>query len=249
MKRSSWQLRLGAVLLALSAVLYSVHLLLFRDLRNLAFYTVMDVAFIPVSMLAVTVILSELLAQRERRSLMKKLNMVIGAFYSEVGTALLGAFAEMDEDIEALRARLLPRQDWPDDRFAEAVTAAQSHRPSLEADPSQLEELRTLLLAKRPFLLGLLENPNLLEHESFTNLLWAVFHLTEELAARGDLSASAGADLEHLAGDVARGYQLVVVEWLRYMRHLKSDYPYLYSLALRTNPLDRQARVEVGERA
>jgi len=31
-------------------------------------------------------------------------------------------------------------------------------------------------------LLGLLGNPNLLEHDSFTDLLWAVFHLMEELS-------------------------------------------------------------------
>ena len=40
---------------------------------------------------------------------------------------------------------------------------------------------------KRDFLLRLLENPNLLEHDSFANLLLAVFHLTEELAQRRDL--------------------------------------------------------------
>jgi hypothetical protein len=49
------------------------------------------------------------------------------------------------------------------------------------------------------FLLGLMANPNLLEHESFTDLLWAVFHLTDELTHREDVSALADADLEHLA--------------------------------------------------
>jgi hypothetical protein len=41
-----------------------------------------------------------------------------------------------------------------------------------------------ILLSKRDFLVALMENPNLLEHESFTDLLWAVFHLVEELAVR-----------------------------------------------------------------
>ena len=40
-------------------------------------------------------------------------------------------------------------------------------------------------------------------------------------------------------------YGLLAGEWLRYMRHLMADYPYLYSLALRTNPLDPDARPEV----
>jgi hypothetical protein len=29
------------------------------------------------------------------------------------------------------------------------------------------------------------------------------------------------------------------------MQHLKSDYPYLYSLAVRMNPMDPEARPEV----
>ena len=51
----------------------------------------------------------------------------------------------------------------------------------------QLHELREFLLAKRPFILALLQNPSLLEHDTFTDLLWAVCHLTEELECRSDI--------------------------------------------------------------
>ncbi|GEM_PF-6299397 len=44
-------------------------------------------------------------------------------------------------------------------------------------------EVRDLLISKTAFLLRLMENPNLLEHEQFTPLLMATFHLTEELRA------------------------------------------------------------------
>jgi len=30
------------------------------------------------------------------------------------------------------------------------------------------------------------------------------------------------------------------------MEHLKNEYPYLFSLAIRTNPFDPEASVEVG---
>jgi hypothetical protein len=87
----------------------------------------------------------------------------------------------------------------------------------------------------------LLENPTLLEHESFTDLLRAVFHLAEELAYREDLSQSPGTDRAHLEGDINRAYHLLVHQWLDYMEYLKMNYPYLFSLAMRTNPFDRQA--------
>ena len=92
----------------------------------------------------------------------------------------------------------------------------------------------------------LLENPNLLEHDTFTDTLWAVFHLTDELAHREDLKSLPETDVRHLSGDIDRAYKCIVAEWLEYMKHLKRDYPYLFSLAVRTNPFDPAARVEVG---
>jgi len=93
-------------------------------------------------------------------------------------------------------------------------------------------------------LLRLLENPNLLEHETFTDLLQAVFHLTEELTHREDVKQASDKDLEHLAGDIKRVYSLLVYEWVAYMEHLKAEYPYLFSLAMRTNPFDQDASPE-----
>jgi hypothetical protein len=86
-----------------------------------------------------------------------------------------------------------------------------------------------------------LENPTLLEHESFTELLRSVFHLTEELANREALTQLPDTDYQHLAGDIKRAYILLVHQWFDYMKHLKDNYPYLFSLAMRANPFDRDA--------
>jgi hypothetical protein len=94
-------------------------------------------------------------------------------------------------------------------------------------------------------MLGLLENPNLLEHDDFTELLWSVFHLIEELEYRTDLTKLPESDLDHLSVDIKRAYIHLLRQWLAYIQHLKNDYPYLFSLAARTNPLDPDARVEV----
>ena len=107
-----------------------------------------------------------------------------------------------------------------------------------------MESLKRILLENGDFVLRLLENQNLLEHESFTELLWAVSHLTEELSHRQNLQNLTDADKKHLAGDMRRAYRLLMLEWLSYMEHLKKEYPYLFSLAVRTNPFDPTASVE-----
>jgi hypothetical protein len=85
-------------------------------------------------------------------------------------------------------------------------------------------------------LLRLLENPNILEHEKFTDLLWATFHLTEELEERASFEAISDNDKAHLLHDVRRVFGYLVAEWLEYVEHLKNNYPYLFSLIVRTHP-------------
>lgn len=86
-----------------------------------------------------------------------------------------------------------------------------------------------------------LENSLLLEQEAFTEQLWAVFHVADELQCRADLAHVPGGDYRHLAGDVGRAYSALTSEWLKYMAHRLKRYPYLFSLALRTNAFDPTA--------
>jgi hypothetical protein len=63
----------------------------------------------------------------------------------------------------------------------------------------------------------------------------------EELTSRKTLTDLPETDLQHLAGDIKRAYIRLVREWLDYMKYLKNNYPYLFSLAMRTNPFDQKA--------
>jgi hypothetical protein len=100
----------------------------------------------------------------------------------------------------------------------------------------QLKPLSDFLVEKGEILLRLLENPNLLEHESFTDLLMAIFHLREELISRPEPLVVPESDAAHLANDARRAYVLLTKQWASYMLYLKKSYPYLFNLALRTNP-------------
>ncbi|MDO9556685.1 MAG: hypothetical protein Q7J82_03800 [Coriobacteriia bacterium] len=241
----SWRFRLGAILVASSAVLYLVHYLIFHDFHHIAIYTVHDIAFLPLEVLLVTMVLHELLESRSKREMLYKLNMVIGAFFSEVGTGLLGRLATFSENVEGVRDDLIVKPSWTHKEFTSAVGELRSYDFRIDAGRGDLAGLRDFLVSRRDFLLRLLENPNLLEHETFTDSLWAVFHLAEELEHRTDLSELPPSDLAHLSGDIKRAMAALAVEWVEHLEHLKDSYPYLFSLAVRTNPLDPQARVEV----
>nr|HPI98460.1 hypothetical protein [Synergistales bacterium] len=71
------------------------------------------------------------------------------------------------------------------------------------------------------------------------------YHLCMELLSRKDVGNTTETDLEHLRKDVERAYGLLCIEWVEYMKHLKTEYPYLFSFASRTNPFrkDREATI------
>ncbi|UCC11872.1 MAG: hypothetical protein JSW02_11095 [candidate division WOR-3 bacterium] len=245
MKRISWQIILGIVLVVLSAAVYIIHYLFFRDVHHILIYLVGDIAFVFIEVLLVTLIIHRLLGEREKRAMLEKMNMVIGTFFSEVGTELLVRFSRTDENRKQLVSRLSSTKDFTMRQFEIIGRELKQHSYTVHAEPDMLVDLKGFLVGKRDFLLRLLANPNLLEHDSFTNLLWAVFHLTDELSHRKDPASSSQTDLKHLSGDITRAYRLLVAEWLDYMLHLKANYPYLFSLAMRTNPFDTDATVEV----
>ena len=241
MKRPSWQLALGLALVALSAVVYLIHYFVFRDLHHIFIYLVGDVAFVFVEVLLVTLIIHRLLGEREKRAKLEKLNMVIGTFFSQVGTNLLAYLSDADPGLEDIRSELIVDGDWSEQRFSSADKRLRVYEYDIDIQKVSLPALESFLGEKREFLVRLLENPTLLEHESFTELLRAVFHLAEELAARPTLADLPDTDYHHLVGDLRRIYGLLVDQWLDYMWHLKNNYPYLFSLAMRTNPFDQEA--------
>ena len=245
MKYLNWQVLLGLSLVALSAFFYLLHYAIFRDVHHIFIYMVGDIAFVPIEVLMVTLIIHRVLSEREKRLMLKKMNMVIGAFFSEVGTELLKLLYDFDTRADTLRKYLIIDREWTKKDFSRTLQHLRSYDCGINSKISNLDNLKKFLVAKRDFLLGLLENPNLLEHESFSELLWAVFHLTEELICRDNFKELPESDGEHLSGDMKRAYVLLIVEWLEYMRHLQTDYPYLFSLAIRTNPFDPQATPEV----
>ncbi len=117
--------------------------------------------------------------RREEALRRKKLDMVTGLFFSEMGNELLKRFTRIDPEAKTLQEVL--------------------------------------------------------------KLLRALFHLRDELLHRSDLSKLPDSDRKHIEGDIVRVYNLLIFEWLRYIRYLKKSYGYLFSLAVRLNPFDPEA--------
>lgn len=253
---------LGLLILAWSLAFMAVERRSFVDAVYYTFVTVTTVGYGDIhpqsplgKMMAILIILTGtgmfgglvasmtemLLNRRERNVRREKLNMVIGAFFSEVGSTLLVYFSDLDSRVEQIKCDLVVNGDWTAAQFQSVAERIRGYDYQVDAAHVDFERLRKILTQRREFMLRLLENPALMEHELFTDLMLAVFHLTEELMHRKKIAELPASDQAHLAGDVRRIYGLLVHQWLDYLYYLKINYPYLFSLAIRTNPFDEKA--------
>jgi len=246
-KKINWLTALGISFVLLSLTTYFIHYLIFKDSTFILKYFVAQMGFLPISTLLVTVVLNRLMGRRDKLARLQKLNMVIGAFFVDVGTDLLRSLASIDLEARNYGQSLQMNTNWSKEDFQQAKRQIKDINMDKDNIPAHLLEIDAFLSAKREHLLRLLENPNLLEHESFSQLLWAIFHLTEEMAGRADLSNLSKADYAHIRGDIARVYMHLINQWVDYMENLHSNYPFLFSLAIRTNPFNPEASIEVKE--
>jgi len=239
-----WQARLGILLICCSILVYITKLTVIDNLSGTVEYIFNSFGFLFINVLLVTLVINELLSRRARNTRLEKLNMVIGIFFTEVGNDLLKRMIHADPDCHSFGSSFIMQgTDCPNETAMKK--AASVHRFQVDHNRINFVEIQDFLQEKRNFLLRLIENPVMLEHQSFTALLQAVFHLAAELGHRKDPSCLPQSDQIHLAGDISRVYRALTSEWIFYMGYLYRNYPYLFSLAVRTNPFDPSAQIEV----
>jgi len=243
MKRFIWEIILGLSLIALSLLWHSILYAIYRDINHIVLWFLTNLAFLPVSVLFVSLIIDRLMIVRDKHLKLEKLNMLIGTFFSSVGVKLLRQFFQWDSQKENISQHLMQKSEWSKKRFLELRHILQKHEYQLDIDKINLSELKIFLNPKMDCLLRLLENPHLFEHEAFTEALRSVFHLTEELNTRDSCENLPDSDRQHLVHDAKRAYASLAVHWVDYIEDLQKNYPYLFSLAIRLNPFDVNASV------
>lgn len=226
---------LVTILTTASALIYMIQYVIFRDPSNTFFYMLQDMAFLPFQAVIVSLVINRFLNITEKRRKMKKINVVISTFFVETGVEIMMSMSKFDQN-HRKECEMIKLKELMDNKGKAAKKLAEGFDYQFHVESLPLEELAVIMDQNRGFLLKLLENPNLLEHESFTDMLWSVFHVADELKTRGDLKKISKEDEKHLAKDLERAYKAMVMEWIGYINYLKVEYPYLYTIAIRKNP-------------
>ena len=249
----NWKIKLGILLLLLSFAIYTFAYFNFHEPDKVLFYIVIDLAFMPLDVLLVVIIVEGIINKKEKENILEKMDMIMSVFFSEVGTEILNKTSKLDLNIEKIHYVLDNIETWTDNDFKRFLRKFRKsdYNFDLHIDNEERQEffidLQQFLIEKRGFLIRLLENPNLMEKDTFSTLLLGFFHLDEELEKRDIGEKIPETDYIHLINDVDRVYSSLIYEWINYLHYLKVHYPYMLSLAVRTNPFNKEANIHVTE--
>ncbi len=236
MKNTTRNIIYITLLLLLSIIVYGLQLYLFfgNPYYSTLFYFLQDLAFLPVEVAMVTFIFQRFLHKQEVEKQTKKTNVIISTFFVEIGLEIITAISDCNINRDEIKEQITDMElSYKRDRGLRKDL--QCLKFQMEASPDKIGRLKGILVKKKHFLVRMLENDHLLEHDSFTDTLWAVFHVADELQMRNvdDLSDE---DIAHLCTDLNRAYRGLVEEWVLYVHHLEEEYPYLHKTAIKRSP-------------
>lgn len=234
---------IGVGLILLSLFLHYLHYALFKDLHHTLIFFVADIAFIPMDVVFTTLILDKFLENREKGQLLEKLNMLIGVFYMEVGTDLLREFTTCDKKDGCFIVNGMLDNDWENKAFKDLREYTLNYDYPVNFNIEKLIRIKYMLQEKKDFLISLIANQSLLEHETFTETLMSIMHISEELHGRCNDNI-ATYEVEHLNKDISIAYKYLTIEWSYYMEYLRDNYPQLFLKALIDNPFDKRSKDE-----
>jgi hypothetical protein len=201
-----------------------------------------DIAFIPLEVFFVSLVLDKLIEKREHQQVIKKINMLVGLFYQELGNELLSHIAAADIDLFCDNTKV--NFQWDEEKYEDLSKVIKNHSHQIDIQKIDLVEMDQIISRYQQMITNLITNPALQEHELFTDVLMSVFHLQEELKQR-PLDHLSEHDYNHLRVDIERVYRNLSIEWVEYLRYLQLEYPYLFLSAITNNPFDSRQRSEI----
>lgn len=227
MKNLKQYLFVSFILVFLSLAMFLIHYLIFGQLENTIYYSLMSLCFIPINILSVTLVFEKLVERRARLERLSKLNMLVGLFFSDMGFTLLKLIVSADDKIQSLGL------DFND--LKSCVNKLKCYDHQIVFEKINYPELKELVIGGKDILSSLISNESILEHETFANLLMSLMHLRDEIIFIKYTELTLD-DCAHLKGDLIRVYENLSFQWINYLSHLRQFYPYQYSGAIKFNP-------------
>ncbi|CEP79569.1 hypothetical protein QJR30_03560 [Paraclostridium sordellii] len=227
MKKIRYYFVISFILIALSAIMFLIHYLVFGQALNTAYYSLMNLCFIPINSLVVTIILEKLIDYRAKKDRIEKINMLVGIFFTEVGGKLMHLIIDSDKDAKNYITNF--------EDLNNIKKCLNEYDYKVDMNNIDLCSIKNILLENNNLFVTLISNENVFQHQIFTDLLMSVVHLRDEIIFM-EKDDNLELNINHLENDVIRVYKNISIQWISYLEYLNKSYPFLYNNAIRVNP-------------
>lgn len=231
-KTSSYYFHIAISLILLSVLLFAFHFLIFKNFENTMYYSTMNICFIPLNTLFVSVVFENLVNQREKKEKMSKLNMLVGLFFVEMGFEVLKILSDGDDKIEDI----LKETHFSKDLGQFLI----SYDYKLNLEVIDKDALSNLFTKNINLITTLVSNETVLDKETFFNLLIAILGFRGSLVFRNNKTFS-NKDMNNISKSLSKIYKTLVLLWYEYSDYLYSVRPNAYSGDLFINPFGKNS--------
>lgn len=227
MKKIRYYFIISFILIALSSIMFFIHYLIFGQALNTAYYSLMNLCFIPINSLVVTIMLEKLIDYRAKKDRIEKINMLVGIFFTEVGGKLMHLIIDSDKDAKNYITNF--------EDLNKIKKCLYEYNYKVDMNYIDLCAIKNILVEHNNLFVTLISNESILQHQIFTDLLMSVIHLRDEIIFM-EKDKESGFNTNHLENDVIRVYKNISIQWIFYLEYLSKSYPFLYNNAIRVNP-------------
>lgn len=232
MKNNHALKRTVIALCCLSAFIYLLQIVIFRDPSTTFFYIFQDLAFLPFSIASATLIVGAVLNEKEKNEKIASTRMLRSSFFTSAGAEMMSL---MWKGTENLDPGILKTEELTCAQTEQDIKRRQRDILAMHIPVHCTEEIYTgvknILEEKRSDLLVLSSNSRLMEAECFTDMLWGCFHLLDEFKLRGEWKDLKEEDRAHMEEDFSRVFILLLANSLENTCYLRKTYPNFYGSA------------------
>ncbi|SCJ23114.1 Uncharacterised protein [uncultured Clostridium sp.] len=227
MKKIRYYFVISFILIALSSIMFFIHYLIFGQALNTAYYSLMNLCFIPINSLVVTIMIEKLIDYRAKKDRIEKINMLVGIFFTEVGGKLMHLIIDADKDAKNYITNF--------EDLNKIKKSLYEYDYKVDMKYIDLCAIKNILVEHNNLFVTLISNESILQHQIFTDLLMSVIHLRDEIIFM-EKDKGLELNINHVENDVIRVYKNISIQWISYLEYLQKSYPFLYNNAIRVNP-------------
>ena len=159
MKIQKSNIILIVILILLSVSIYYLQNQIFHQESNTIFYLFQDLAFVPIQVLLVTLLLNRFLNLMEARKKTKKINVIISTFFVGVGIEILAMMSVFNRNNDQLYHLLQMSEEG---KIKSLRKKLNDFNYEILVDQERMMRLSALLNQYRDFMLNMLGNYNLM---------------------------------------------------------------------------------------